>query len=211
MAVKLDDGSEVVTGNTYDKFRTTNPIARWMQGKFLTAARELLGAVTEAAPPRRVFEVGCGPGDLAAAIVPSRWPYVGSDIGLQEILSLRRHGPPSASGLVASAYQLPVPDDQVDLLLACEVLEHLEHPARALEEIARVCSGYVLVSVPWEPTWRMMNLLRGAYLSDWGNTPGHVQHFSRAAIRSLVEQHFDILAERRPLPWTMLLAQARNA
>ena len=98
----------------------------------------------------------------------------------------------------------------VDLVLACEVLEHLEQPAQALGEIERVCDSHALVSVPWEPVWRMLNMARCKYWSRLGNTPGHVQHFSRRAIRKLVGGHLQVVAERRPFPWTTLLARRRS-
>lgn len=208
--MKLQDGTRVVTGNTYDKFRTRNPIARRMQENFLAAATQLMGSIEELGAPRSVLEVGCGPGDLAEVIVPSSWPYVGSDIGLTEVAGMRQQMP-RAAGLLASAYELPFGDRAIDVVLACEVLEHLEEPERAIAELARVTSGFVLVSVPWEPPWRLLNLARGAYLTAGGNTPGHLQHFSRGAIRSLMRTHFDIVAERRPLPWTMLLVRARGS
>jgi hypothetical protein len=56
----------------------------------------------------------------------------------------------------------------------------------------------------------VLNVLRGKYLAAWGNTPGHLQHFSRAAIRRLVASRFQIVAESHPLPWTMLLARRRD-
>ena len=83
-------------------------------------------------------------------------------------------------------------------------------PATAIGEIARVSRRAVLVSTPWEPVWRLMNLARGRYVSAWGNTPGHIQHFSRRALRRLVSRRVDVLEERRPLPWTVLLGAPRR-
>ena len=54
-------------------------------------------------------------------------------------------------------------------------------PERALAEMARVARGYLLVSVPREPLWRALNIARGAYVRDLGNTPGHLNHWSRRA------------------------------
>ena len=41
----------------------------------------------------------------------------------------------------------------------------------------------LLVSVPREPLWRGLNMARGAYMRDLGNTPGHVNHWSKRALR----------------------------
>lgn len=195
----------VVTGNVYDKYRTRNPLYRALMASFQRAARELLAG----AAPQRVLEVGCGPGDLAAAALDT-FPgfdgaaYVGCDIGLAELATARRRA--AARFAAASAYRLPFADRSFDTVLAAEVLEHLTAPEAALAEIARVASGRLLVSVPWEPVWRLLNVARGQYLGSLGNTPGHVQQFGRQAIRELVGRRFRVVAERRPFPWTMLLA-----
>jgi hypothetical protein len=91
------------------------------------------------------------------------------------------------------------------------VLEHLKDPNAGMRELDRVCGGHLLLSVPREPIWRLANVMRGAYLRQLGNTPGHLQHFSRRSIRKLVEQRFDVVAERRPFPWIMILAHTRRA
>lgn len=198
---------EVVTGNVYDKYRTRNPVARYLQRGFLGACRGLLADRS----PKRILEVGCGPGDLAQALCAGAEPvassgalYLGCDLGLGEVVTANRRYP-ERTHFAASAYRLPFDDQSFDLVLCCEILEHLEHPRQALSEIARVASRHVLLTVPWEPVWRLMNLARGAYLGDLGNTPGHVQNYSRSAIRRLASERFEIVAERRPLPWTVLL------
>ncbi|MCA9691003.1 MAG: hypothetical protein KC636_15460, partial [Myxococcales bacterium] len=92
----------------------------------------------------------------------------------------------------------------------CEVLEHLEDPAAGLAELARVARGHVLLSTPWEPAWRAMNVARGRYLRALGNTPGHIQHFSRRGLLRLAQTRLDVVAVRRPLPWTVLLGTPRR-
>jgi hypothetical protein len=67
----------------------------------------------------------------------------------------------------------------------------------------------VLLSTPWEPVWRLLNLARGRYVRDLGNTPGHVQHFGRRALVRLAEARLRVVAVRRPLPWTVILGEPR--
>jgi len=88
-------------------------------------------------------------------------------------------------------------------------MEHLNEPARGIAEIARVSSGCLLVSTPREPLWRMLNLARGQYWSDLGNTPGHVQHFSRAQLLRLLATQTQVTEVRLPLPWTIALGRKR--
>ena len=109
------------------------------------------------------------------------------------------------------AGSLPFPDDAFDLVLAIEVFEHLPDPAAAIAELARVCSGTLIASVPFEPIWRIGNMARGRYLRELGNTPGHVNHWTNRGFAKLVGTQFDVVDRATPLPWTMLRATTRGA
>jgi 2-polyprenyl-3-methyl-5-hydroxy-6-metoxy-1,4-benzoquinol methylase len=198
-----DSAPPLIAGNTFDKYGSRNPVHRRLMRRFLADAAELV----RRAAARRVLEVGCGSGELSAALFAAApVEFHGVDLSPQQVEDARRMQP-DRSFQVASAYELPFDRGAFDLVVACEVLEHLDHPEQALREIRRVCAGHVLVSVPWEPVWRLANLARGAYVRQLGNTPGHVQHFSRRRLRALVRSQFRLLEERRPFPWTMLLAE----
>lgn len=87
------------------------------------------------------------------------------------------------------------------------MLEHLERPEDALRILREVAKGWVILSVPREPLWRIMNMARGKYLGDLGNTPGHVQHWSHRGFVEMVSRHLEIVSVRLPMPWTMLLCR----
>jgi hypothetical protein len=91
-----------------------------------------------------------------------------------------------------------------------EVLEHVPEPQAVLAEMCRVASRWLLVSVPREPLWRALNLARGAYLRELGNTPGHVNHWSRRAFTELLGGYGELVELRSPLPWTMALVRVGN-
>ncbi|MCR9165786.1 MAG: class I SAM-dependent methyltransferase [Nannocystaceae bacterium] len=190
-----------VVGNHYDKYGTRNPIARALMSGFIGAATSLY----RLAAADTVLEVGCGEGELAQTLLasgpaPSRFEITDLDIG-----RVPSELPAPLQARQASVYELPYADDAFDLVVCCEVLEHLEDPEQGLREVARVAKHRVLLSTPWEPMWRAMNMARGKYLTDLGNTPGHVQHFTRRGLVELASKHLSILQRRRPLPWTMLL------
>ena len=50
-------------------------------------------------------------------------------------------------------------------------------------------------------------MARAKYVTSLGNTPGHVQHWSSADFLRLVGRYCEIVAVRRPLPWTMVLCR----
>jgi SAM-dependent methyltransferase len=105
------------------------------------------------------------------------------------------------------AENLPFADGEFDLASAIEVLEHVPDPEHTLAEMARVARGHLLVSVPREPLWRALNLARGAYVRRLGDTPGHVNHWSKRAFVGLLGRHGEVIEARSPFPWTMLLVR----
>jgi len=172
--------------------------------RFLSAVSELYGQ----AEPATVLEVGCGEGRLADHLVTGTNPQPERFLATDISLAARAKGlAPLLEFAEASAYALPYADNSFDLVICCEVLEHLEHPAAALAELARVARCHVLLSTPWEPLWRAMNLARGKYLRAGGNTPGHIQHFGRRALVELATSQLQDLKIRRPLPWTVILGR----
>jgi 2-polyprenyl-3-methyl-5-hydroxy-6-metoxy-1,4-benzoquinol methylase len=180
---------------------------------FNAALSELVGS----ANPTTIHEFGCGEGHWVLTWREQGIEARGTDFSSTVIDIARENavqrGQPPAAFQVRSIYHVEPLQDGADLIVCCEVLEHLENPRRALEAVRAVVSNYLLISVPREPTWRLMNMARGKYLSALGNTPGHLQHWSTQAIVRLVGEYFDIVDIRRPLPWTMLLCRpiARRA
>jgi 2-polyprenyl-3-methyl-5-hydroxy-6-metoxy-1,4-benzoquinol methylase len=111
---------------------------------------------------------------------------------------------------VRSIYDLDPGHDSAELVVCCEVLEHLEHPEEGLLALQSITTKNLIVSVPREPIWRFLNMVRGKYISDWGNTPGHLQHWSKRGFMRLVSKYFLIEVIKTPLPWTMLLCSKRD-
>ena len=197
----------VPTGNTYDKYTSGNPVERRLMATFM----ERLDASLPAVAPATILEVGVGEGEVADRVA-QRFPdafVTGIDLpdeSLAEHWSNRR-----LAASFADIVALPYPDDTFDLVLAIEVLEHVPNPMGALRELARVARRDLVLSVPREPLWRVANMARGKYWRDLGNTPGHIQHWSKGGFAALVREHFDVTAVRSPLPWTVVSAQVRGS
>lgn len=191
-----------IVGNVYDKYNSQNPLARRLMAGFLNSVTELYNLIQ----PASILEVGCGEGSLADHLLkhakkrPTR--FVACDLSLEAVDS---RVDPLIEFRQSSIYELPYSENEFDLVVCCEVLEHLEHPQQGLAEIARVAEKGVLLSTPWEPIWRLLNLARGKYLADLGNTPGHIQHFGRRDLIKLIQSRLKIVLKRTPLPWTIIL------
>jgi 2-polyprenyl-3-methyl-5-hydroxy-6-metoxy-1,4-benzoquinol methylase len=102
-------------------------------------------------------------------------------------------------------HELPYRDREFDAASAMEVLEHVPDPEAVLAEMSRVAARWLLVSVPREPLWRALNMSRGAYLRQLGNTPGHLNHWSKSGFAKLLDRYGEIVELRSPFPWTMAL------
>jgi SAM-dependent methyltransferase len=196
---------DVPTGNTYDKYASTNPIEQRMMRGFFTALDGYLGQLA----PRRILEIGVGEGIVTRRVI-ERFPdasVVGLDLPDEELAT--NWDDVELDGVFGDAGYLPFPDDSFDLVLAIEVFEHLPDPDAAMGELARVGAGALIASVPFEPIWRVGNMARGRYLRDLGNTPGHINHWTHRGFTELVGAHFEVVDRSTPLPWTMVSARVR--
>ena len=195
----------VPTGNTYDKYASSNPIERRMMAGFF----DCFDRFVDAAAPQRVLEVGAGEGLVARRMLERRPDLAMAILDLPDPELAANWSDIPVGGVQGSVETLPFPDRSVDLVMAIEVLEHVPDPDLALREISRVTDSDVIVSVPREPIWRIGNMARGRYLGDLGNTPGHIQHWSKGAFVQLVARHLEVVSVAAPLPWTMVHARRR--
>jgi 2-polyprenyl-3-methyl-5-hydroxy-6-metoxy-1,4-benzoquinol methylase len=195
----------VPTGNVYDKYGSRNPLVRLLVTHFEATLDELW----ERAAPQSILDVGCGEG-----VLTSRWAdrvgggrIVGIDLDDQELRAEweRRRRANLEFRVADVAAPLPFADGEFDLVAAIELLEHVPEPEATLAEMTRVARRWLLVSVPREPLWRALNVARGAYLRSLGNTPGHLNHWSRRGLFALLARHGELVATRSPLPWTVAL------
>jgi len=199
-------GDAVPTGNTYDKYGSTNPVVRRLMARFEGTLAELFAQ----AAPASVLDVGCGEG-----VLTHQWAQqlgdrriVGIDLDDAKLKAeWQTRTRANLEYLTMPAENLPFADGEFDLAAAIEVLEHVPDPAHTVAEMARVAKRHLLVSVPREPLWRGLNIARGAYLKELGNTPGHVNHWSKRSFVRLLSQHGEVVEARSPFPWTMLLVR----
>jgi 2-polyprenyl-3-methyl-5-hydroxy-6-metoxy-1,4-benzoquinol methylase len=195
----------VPTGNTYDKYGSTNPVVRRLMGRFERDMQALL----EVAHPASILDVGCGEGVLTeqwARAIEGR--VVGIDLDDPKLRAeWQRRSLPNLEFRTGLGDSLPYRDGEFEAVTAMEVLEHVPEPTAVLAEMARVASRWLLVSVPREPLWRALNMARGAYLRDLGNTPGHLNHWSKRSFARLLDRYGETVELCSPLPWTMALVR----
>jgi len=191
------------------EYKSSNFLARRLFDGFFSNLRSIL---SHAKATDRVLEVGCGAGESSDRVIKmiGQAHFEVSDYDERYVSKIRQKKP-HLNVSRESVYALEREDASFDWVVMLEVLEHLEQPETALRELFRVSRKNVVISVPREPLWRTLNMLRGRYISDWGNTPGHLQHFSAARLRRLIGPHANIVQIRKPVPWLMVWARKKTA
>lgn len=210
MSIRIAGGRQengIVIGNAYDKYGSRNPIVKWMMKGFETSLDDLVAKAAASS----IHEVGCGEGRWVLRWNGAGVAARGSDFS-NDVIGLARDNArsvdmPEDLFEVRSIYELDADRDGAELVVCCEVLEHLDDPGAGLHALQRVARQHLIVSVPREPLWCALNLARGKYISRFGNTPGHVQHWSKAGFVRLVSRYFEVVEVHSPLPWTMLLCR----
>jgi len=153
----------------------------------------------------RILEVGCGAGESSKNIIAllKRQYFEASDYDKRYVDKLKSIDI-KYRVTVESAYSLNRNDNEFDHIIMTEVMEHLEDYRLALKELFRVARKSVVISVPNEPLWRILNMARFKYLKDFGNTPGHLNHFSKKSLIRELEKFGTIKKVFTPVPWIMV-------
>ena len=162
MNLKISGGIKedgIVVGNAYDKYGSQNPFVRWIMKRFADALSSLVIKVK----PKTIHEIGCGEGYWVLD-----WNQQGAtDSDFSEKVIALAHENAKGRGIspaifaACSIYDIEPERDSADLIVCCEVLEHLEHPEAGLAALQRIATDYVILSVPREPIWCVLNLARG--------------------------------------------------
>lgn len=190
------------------KYNTSNPVFKYLLQKYFLTVKQLYLTIKD--KTSSIIELGCGEGYSTAELLKffdSSSSFKAFDINAEAVAFARKKNP----GVLVeqSSIENLEPDQiQADLLILLEVLEHVQDPTTVLKKLQAMSQKYLIIGIPNEPLWRICNCLRGAYLRDFGNTPGHINHWNAGTITALVEEHYGpVLQLCRPLPWIILLAK----
>ena len=203
--IRIENG--VIVGTSGNKFKTKNPLARCLLRNFDNA----IIAVASSVKAANILEIGCGEGHVTQLLLVNTGAKIlATDIS-ESIINQTSQTLNNAR-ISYQVEQLETLECEIrpDLVVCCEVLEHLPNPDIGLHRLCSFNADWYLLSVPREPVWRAMNMARGAYLKDWGNSPGHLQHWSKGGFIRLVSQYFEVLEVKSPLPWTVVLCRPRR-
>jgi 2-polyprenyl-3-methyl-5-hydroxy-6-metoxy-1,4-benzoquinol methylase len=186
------------------KYQNRNPLQRFLIWHFHRRVEEMV----EGVQPNRILDVGCGEGFTIDRLLRSngRLPIQGVDYDWPALSEAKRKHPELLfqMGDIAS---IPHTTGSFDLVLCLQVLEHVNRPIEALEELRRVSSQHCLISVPNEPFFMISNFLRGKNVRAWGNDPEHLHHWTPPQFLGLVGEWFTVERVAYPFPWVIALGR----
>jgi len=199
----------MTAGNLENKYESRNPIINLLVNNFLET---ILVLIKKESKNLRILEVGCGEGYILQYLIKknSQVKFFGVDIS-SKMVKLAKQRNPQTIVTKTDALKLPFPQDFFESVILCEILEHLETPEEAIKEARRVSKKFCLFSVPLEPWWRILNLMRFKYISRLGNTVGHINHWRRNQFVHLISKHLKIVNIRNPFPWTIIKAKKTSS
>ena len=179
-----------------EKYHDPNPVVSLVVRRFF----EQIGAVIAELGPETMLDAGCGEGEmLRRGILPA---------GLRPVLLDRSAD--SAAQVNGSVTALPFAAGSFDIVTCFEVLEHLDDPAVAVKELARVARRSLVLSVPHEPWFRVGNVLRGNYIGRLGNHPEHVQHWNFRSFEKFLAPHVAGVRIIGAFPWIIACCALRQ-
>jgi 2-polyprenyl-3-methyl-5-hydroxy-6-metoxy-1,4-benzoquinol methylase len=183
----------MVCPTAQEKYDDPNPVVRFVIGRFF---RRLRGVLAELGP-HSILDAGCGEGEmLRRGVLPATVKPVCVDLDPARLAQVAGH-----DRVRASVAALPFASRSFDVVTCLEVLEHLDDPAAAVREAARVARCAVVFSVPYEPYFRIGNVLRGKHLATLGNHPEHVQHWNLRTFRTFLSGPVASVQVVEAFPW----------
>jgi len=212
--VKSTVSPALQSSRNLQKHTNLNPIHRWLLKRFHRKVAALLSEALADLQSRDTsyslfaLDAGCGEGFaetyLAQHVQNIR--LVGLDFRPEAVAYAREQNAPLGQWLVGDVAKLPIRERAVPVVMCLEVLEHLPDPWGALQELSRVSSGYLLLSVPSQPFFALANLMRGKNLRTLGDDPEHLSHWTARTFKKLLERHVDVLKVEHSFPWVIVLA-----
>jgi|SRR6478735_3775005 SAM-dependent methyltransferase len=193
---------EEAAGQDAKKYQTGNPVVQKLLGRWMGLLTGVLGTVEGT-----VVDVGVGEGLALERMLPAGYPAIGLEYRFDKAQAAVERLP-GLEAVKADAGMLPIRSGSADLVTCIELLEHLPQYQPAVAELARITRGRCVISVPWEPYFRLGNLGRGKNVKRWGNDPEHVNFFSPGRLQKALAAEFAEVRVVKAFPW--LIAEAKQ-
>lgn len=201
---------KIITGNYFNKYESQNPLYKKLMSKFMDTIISTIKSKNF--EKLNILETGCGEGHLANILINSlqNVDYQGFDIE-DEIVEFAKNNTPNAQIKLGSIYGLSdYMTKKYQFVITSEVMEHLEYPEKAAQELIKLDADYFILTVPNEPIWRILNMMRFKYIKNFGNTPGHLQHWSKNSFTKFLQNYFNVENSFGVFPWTFAICTKKS-
>jgi 2-polyprenyl-3-methyl-5-hydroxy-6-metoxy-1,4-benzoquinol methylase len=175
-------------------FLHKNPALRWMAWRRIEVVAQVFEEVCP--PGGRVLDFGCGTGVLFEAALGKASEVIGVDLVLTAAnLWKQRKNLERVKLLSPEEAKTAIEPGSVDVIIAAEVLEHIEEPKETLDFFRNVLSpkGTLLVSLPTENrAYRFGRRLAGF--------DGHFHVHNAASLDTTIRAHGFVCEQSRYIP-----------
>jgi 2-polyprenyl-3-methyl-5-hydroxy-6-metoxy-1,4-benzoquinol methylase len=190
----------------FKKYKNNNPLQKIVLRRFFDSVAKELNCLTKCS----ALEFGCGEGFFLNELLKREVCFeslVGVDLREDALVYARQLNP---------CYQFEkinildnyLKDNSFDLVIASEVLEHLTCPDVYMKKMVSLSRRHLFFTVPWEPWFKFMNLLRGRDVSRLGNNPEHINHWGVKGFRSYVARFAKVEKVLTTFPFIIVRAIA---
>ncbi|MBX3174968.1 MAG: methyltransferase domain-containing protein [Gemmatimonadaceae bacterium] len=189
----------------------SNNLRKWEYGnglyqRALHRYLDRMGSLLDQCGAQNVLDAGCGEGyvqrGMTARGYRGRWTGVDLSPGA---VRFARDRAPHHEWRVEDLAKLRFESSTFDAVLCSQVLEHIPTPDRVRDELARVTSRHLLVSVPFEPVFRGLCALSIAL--GIGQDPGHVNFWTGLAFRRFLRPVGRLLHWERTTAYQIALVE----
>jgi SAM-dependent methyltransferase len=143
--------------------------------------------------PGRLLDVGCGRGDLAAAMLARGWEVAGVEPSARAAAAAGRRG---VEVLGATLEATELASGEYDAVLFRHSLEHMPNPLDSLRRAAEALrpGGVIVISLPNFSSWQ-----RRRFADSWFHLdlPRHRVHFTPGSLALAVRRSGFAVAEQR--------------
>ena len=211
MGETIASGATTIREDTAERHRNKYANANPLQRLTLYRLHTTLAAELKALQPKSILDFGCGEGFLTEALAAEDAPlngYLGVDLREDAIDEAHARNP-EQKFLVADLFDSVALDPKYDVVLASQVLEHLIGPERFLERLVQLTARRLVLTVPAEPWFQLINLARGRDFIRLGNHPEHINHWNEKTFVEFVSAYAKIVSAKTIFPFVVVTAEPR--
>jgi 2-polyprenyl-3-methyl-5-hydroxy-6-metoxy-1,4-benzoquinol methylase len=182
----------------------------WLRGGLYT---DILSVLDEAAPGRKLLEVGCGTGDFVAFSQEHGFSSVGTEPSIEAAQRAASQGL-TVHNMTLDKFVVHSEAAKFDVVVMINVLEHVPDPVRTLQECKQVLvpGGILCVRVPNDFT-EMQAAAKQKTGADawWIAVPDHINYFNFASLNQTFDRiGFDTVYTQGDFPMEMFLLMGEN-